>query len=69
LLIKSGIPTAKSVSQFLIENPGADLEQIMGTSPTPAHLLLFHHPFTDDLVDGRFYKGDRNFSSNSFSLL
>jgi hypothetical protein len=33
----------------------------MSTSPTLAHLLFFHHAFTDDLVDGRFHKGHADY--------
>jgi hypothetical protein len=39
---------------------GPDLQQKVGAALAPAHLLFFHKPFADHLVDGRFCEPGRD---------
>jgi hypothetical protein len=43
---------------------GSDLQEEVGTSLAPSHLLFFDEPFAQHLVDGRFHKC----RGNGFSL-
>ena len=48
------IPRAEGCLPFAIQHARANLQQEMGAALAPSHLLLFHHPFADHLVHGRF---------------
>ena len=37
--------------ELVVEDAGADLEQQVGATRGPAHLLFFDHALADDLVD------------------
>ncbi len=46
-----GIPPVEVLGQIAVQDSGADLEEEVSSSGTPAHLLFLHHPFAHDLVD------------------
>ncbi len=50
---EAGVPAAEVVGEFVVENPGADLDEQVRSGRCPSHLLPFHHAFADDLVHGR----------------
>jgi len=54
---EAGIPAVEVRGQFVVEDAGADLEEQVGSTRSPAHLLLLHHAFADDLVDGGLDEG------------
>lgn len=41
----------KVAGEQVVEDPGADLQQQVGTTRGPSHLLLFEHALLYDLVD------------------
>jgi hypothetical protein len=43
-----------------VQHLGPDLQQTVGAALAPAHLLFFHKPFADHLVDGRFCEPGRD---------
>jgi hypothetical protein len=50
------IPHAKRCFPFAVQHACANLQQEMGATLAPLHLLLFHHALADYLVNGRFHK-------------
>ena len=49
-------PPVEVLGQIVVQDSGADLEQEVSAAGTPAHLLILHHPFAHDLVDGRLHE-------------
>lgn len=47
---ESGVPSPVVLGEGVVEDSGADLEQEVGSSACPAHLLLFDHA-ADHLAD------------------
>ncbi|MBI2501780.1 MAG: hypothetical protein HYW07_00910, partial [Candidatus Latescibacteria bacterium] len=45
------IPPAERVSPFVVQHLHPHLKQEVGTPWCPAHLLFFHHPLADHLID------------------
>ena len=54
---EAGIPAVEVRGELVVEDAGADLEEQVGSTRSPAHLLFFHHAFADDLVDGGLDEG------------
>jgi hypothetical protein len=38
---EAGVPATEIVGEFVVEHSGADLQEQVGTSGCPAHLLFF----------------------------
>ena len=55
------VPMTECIFQGVIENVNADREEGLDSVPAPSHLLLFVHPFRDDLVDRGFGESGRYF--------
>ncbi len=51
------VPAAEVSGKVLVEHARSDLEQEMGPSLRPAHLLLLNHSLAHHLVDRRLYEG------------
>ena len=49
---KAAMSTAKRLFPRAIQDMDAHIEKRLDGVPVPAPLLLFGHPFRDDLVDG-----------------
>ena len=49
---EAGIPAVEVRGELVVEDAGADLEEQVGSTRSPAHLLFLHHAFADDLVHG-----------------
>lgn len=54
---KAGVPAAEVVGEVVVEHAGADLKEQVRAARRPPHLLVLHHPFADDLVDGGLGEG------------
>jgi hypothetical protein len=48
-----GVPAVEVVGEGVVEDSAADLEELVGASWCPAHLLLLDHASADHLVDRR----------------
>ena len=49
-LPESWVPLAERGFPVAVQNPRPDLQQQMGATLCPLHLLLFHHTFADHLI-------------------
>src|SRR6266567_6648514 len=65
------VPALKVDGEIVVQDAGADLEQQVGASGSPAHLLLLEHAFANDLVDSRLDEraGDRFTRSIPFAIV
>jgi hypothetical protein len=46
------VPFSECIFPLLVEYAGSDLKQKMCSALAPPHLLAFHHPLADNLIDG-----------------
>jgi len=60
LYLHSGVPARQRGAPIPVQHLGPDLQQKVGAALAPAHLLFFHKPFADHLVDGRFCEPGRD---------
>jgi hypothetical protein len=50
--MESWVPFSECILPLLVEYAGSNLEQKMCSALAPPHLLAFHHPLADNLIDG-----------------
>lgn len=50
------IPITECGIEVTIEHLGPSLKEQVRSLGRPLHLLFFHEPFADDLIDGRLHK-------------
>jgi len=51
---------SKPLSQVAIHHSGSDLQHEMSATLRPAHLLLLHHPSSDQRIDSGFRQTRRD---------
>ena len=54
------MPALEIPAQLPIEHAGSDLQRMVGSRWSPPHLLFFHKPLADNLVDGGFDEAGRD---------
>lgn len=59
-MLEVGVPACEFCGEGVVEDAGADLEEVVSAFFGPAHLLFLDHAFGYDLVHGRFHERGRD---------